>query len=93
MSLSASFAASSAAPCEPTRPIGGAPSAACSRGGIGLRRAARRLLGTVLAAIPLGLGFLGVLTREGRTGFHDRFAGTEVAYVKDDARAPWAGAR
>jgi len=62
-------------------------------GGIGLRRAARRLLGTVLAAIPLGLGFLGVLTREGRTGFHDRFAGTEVAYVKDDARAPWAGAR
>ena len=59
-------------------------------GGIGLRRAVRRLVGTVLAAIPLGLGFLGVLTREGRTGLHDRFAGTEVVYVREVARAPWA---
>jgi uncharacterized RDD family membrane protein YckC len=62
-------------------------------GGIGLRRAFRRLVGTVLAAIPLGLGFLGVLTRDSRTGFHDRFVGTEVAYVEDEARAPWAGSR
>jgi uncharacterized RDD family membrane protein YckC len=62
-------------------------------GGLGLRRALRRVVGTVLAAIPLGLGFLGILTREGRTAFNDRFAGTEVAYVRDEPRAPWAGPR
>jgi uncharacterized RDD family membrane protein YckC len=47
---------------------------------IGARRAARRLVGLVLAILPLGLGFLGILTSERRRGFHDRFAATEVVY-------------
>jgi uncharacterized RDD family membrane protein YckC len=47
---------------------------------ISARRAARRLIGLVLAILPLGLGFLGVLTSERRRGFHDRFAATEVVY-------------
>ena len=55
-------------------------------GGIG----ARRLVGMVLAAIPLGLGFIGVLRAADRRGFHDRLAGTEVACVPDVARAPWS---
>jgi uncharacterized RDD family membrane protein YckC len=67
--------------------VNGAP------GGIGPRRALRRLVGTVLALVPLGLGFLGVLTRDRRIGYNDRLAGTEVAYVKDEARAPWAEPR
>ena len=59
-------------------------------GGIGARSAIRRLVGMVLAAIPLGLGFIGVLRAADRRGFHDRLAGTEVAYVPDVARAPWS---
>jgi uncharacterized RDD family membrane protein YckC len=49
--------------------------------GIGLRRAIRRLFGSVLAAIPLGAGFLGVLFSPRRRGWHDRIAGTEVIYT------------
>jgi uncharacterized RDD family membrane protein YckC len=56
---------------------------------IGLRVAFRRLLGAYLAAIPLGLGFLGVLTSERRRGLHDRVAHTEVRYAPEPA-APWA---
>ncbi len=48
---------------------------------IGLRRAFRRLVGLVLALIPLGLGLLGVILRDERRGFHDRLAGTDVIYV------------
>jgi uncharacterized RDD family membrane protein YckC len=48
---------------------------------IGLRRAARRLVGLVLAAIPLGAGFVGIVTTDRRRGFHDRLAGTEVLYA------------
>ena len=51
--------------------------------GIGARRALRRLVGLVLAVLPLGLGLLGILVGDRRTGFQDRFAGTEVAYVAD----------
>ncbi len=47
---------------------------------IGARRARRRLLGGVLAAIPFGAGFIGVLG-ERRRGFHDRMAGTLVLYA------------
>jgi uncharacterized RDD family membrane protein YckC len=54
---------------------------------IGLRRAVRRLVGLVLALIPLGLGLIGVITRDERRGFHDRLAGTDVIYV------PRAGVR
>ena len=43
--------------------------------------AVRRLIGIVLAAIPLGLGFLVVLLSERRRGLHDRIARTEVILV------------
>jgi uncharacterized RDD family membrane protein YckC len=55
---------------------------------LGLHRAWRRLVGSVLAAIPFGLGFIGVITRDDRRGFHDRRAGTDVVRV-DSAAAPW----
>ena len=48
---------------------------------IGLRRAVRRLVGLVLALIPLGLGLIGVILRDERRGFHDRLAQTDVIYV------------
>jgi uncharacterized RDD family membrane protein YckC len=57
---------------------------------LGFRRAWRRYVGTVLALIPLGLGFLGVITRDDRRGFHDRRAGTDVIPV--DPTAPWSWA-
>jgi uncharacterized RDD family membrane protein YckC len=47
---------------------------------IGLRRAFRRLVGLVLAVLPLGLGLFGVVMREERRGFQDRLAGTDVIY-------------
>jgi uncharacterized RDD family membrane protein YckC len=58
---------------------------------IGFRRATRRLAGLVLAAIPLGIGFLGILFSERRRGWQDRIAGTEVVYTRT-ARppAPWS---
>jgi uncharacterized RDD family membrane protein YckC len=49
---------------------------------IGVRRASRRLLGLVAAAVPLGLGFLGVATRVERRGWHDAIAGTDVEYAE-----------
>ncbi len=52
-------------------------------GGIGARRAVRRLIGLVLAVLPLGLGLLGILIGNQRRGFQDRFAETDVAYVAD----------
>jgi uncharacterized RDD family membrane protein YckC len=53
---------------------------------IGFRRAARRLVGLVLAAIPLGLGFIGILLGDRRRGLQDVIAGTEVAYVDPHPR-------
>jgi hypothetical protein len=35
----------------------------------------------VLAAIPFGLGFLGVLLRDPRRGWQDRMGGTDVVYA------------
>lgn len=48
---------------------------------IGPRRAFRRLIGFWLAAIPFCLGFIGVLTRIDRRGFHDRLGQTQVFYI------------
>ena len=47
---------------------------------IGVRRAFKRLIGTVAAFIPFGLGFLGLATDGRCRGWHDRLAGTEVHY-------------
>ncbi len=48
---------------------------------IGKRRAVRRLVGTVLAIIPLGLGFLRVLGDDRRQSLGDRWGGTEMLYA------------
>jgi uncharacterized RDD family membrane protein YckC len=57
--------------------------------GIGSRRAFRRLVGGTLAAIPFGLGFLGVVLNDQRRGWQDRFADTDVVYV-GPAVAPYS---
>ena len=56
-----------------------------------LRIAMRRLLGLALAAIPLGLGFLGILFSDRRRGLEDVIGHTEVRYALGGERqAPWA---
>jgi len=58
---------------------------------LSLRRSLRRLLGFVLALIPLGLGFLGILFDERRRGWQDRLAGVDVLYEPDErTTAPWS---
>ncbi len=58
---------------------------------LGLRRSLRRLAGFVLALIPFGLGFLGVLFDERRRGWQDRMAGVDVLYERNERRpAPWS---
>jgi uncharacterized RDD family membrane protein YckC len=58
---------------------------------IGLRMAARRLVGLVLAILPLGLGLLGVVFSDQRRGWPDRFANTVVVYGETGpAVAPWS---
>jgi uncharacterized RDD family membrane protein YckC len=58
---------------------------------IGLRRAVRRLVGLVLAILPLGLGLLGIVFSDERRGWQDRFAGTEVVYADISPEpAPWS---
>ncbi len=59
--------------------------------GLPLRYSLRRLLGLVLATLPLGLGFLGVLFDERRRGWQDRLAGVDVLYeAREPAPAPWS---
>ena len=57
---------------------------------IGVGRAIRRAVGTVLALLPLGLGMLSILTSPKRRGWHDRLAGTTVIYDARSRAAPWA---
>ncbi len=58
---------------------------------LSFRRSLRRLAGIVLAAIPLGLGFLGILLDERRRGWQDRLAGVDVLYEPDErSHAPWS---
>jgi uncharacterized RDD family membrane protein YckC len=56
---------------------------------LGRRRARRRIVGLVLALLPLGLGVLRVLVSDDRRGWHDLIAGTEVVRV-DPEPAPWS---
>lgn len=56
---------------------------------IGLGQALRRVVGMALAALPLGAGFLPVLTDERRRGLHDRIAGTVVRWdTGEEEREP-----
>lgn len=54
-------------------PVGG--------GRLTFKRSLLRLVGYVLSAVPLYLGFLWILGPQ-RRGWHDRLARTEVAYVR-----------
>jgi len=59
--------------------------------GLPPRKSLRRLLGLFLAAIPFGLGFLGILFDERRRGWQDRLAGADVVYEGHEAAAaPWS---
>jgi uncharacterized RDD family membrane protein YckC len=54
-------------------------------------RSLRRLFGLYLSVVTFGIGFLGVVFREERRGWEDRFSGTAVLY--DERRpepAPWS---
>jgi uncharacterized RDD family membrane protein YckC len=54
-------------------------------------RSLRRLVGLFLAAIPFGLGFLGVIFDERRRGWQDRLAGVDVLYEdREPEVAPWS---
>jgi uncharacterized RDD family membrane protein YckC len=53
----------------------------------------RRLLGMVLAALPLFLGYALVLVNDRRRGLMDLFAHTEVSYVPDEFLPGPAGSR
>lgn len=59
--------------------------------GLPLRQSVRRLVGLALAALTLGLGFLGILFDERRRGWQDRLAGVDVLYEEGGpAAAPWS---
>jgi uncharacterized RDD family membrane protein YckC len=59
--------------------------------GLPPRRSLKRLVGLVLATIPFGLGFLGILFDERRRGWQDRLAGVDVLYeAREAAVAPWS---
>ncbi len=59
--------------------------------GLPPRRSLRRLVGLFLAAIPFGLGFLGILFDQRRRGWQDRLAGVDVLYEgREPAAAPWS---
>jgi len=45
---------------------------------LGFGRAALRLVATLVAALPLGAGFIGLWTDPEHRGWHDRIAGTKV---------------
>jgi uncharacterized RDD family membrane protein YckC len=57
---------------------------------LGVRRATRRLIGTILSVIPFFLGFLGILLDERRRAWNDRFSQTEVRYLPPRREAHWA---
>jgi uncharacterized RDD family membrane protein YckC len=46
-------------------------------------RALRRLVGMVIAALPLFAGYLPILVDDRRRGLHDRLAGTVVVFVPE----------
>jgi uncharacterized RDD family membrane protein YckC len=58
-------------------------------GGLPLGKSVKRLIGLGLAAIPFGLGFIGVLLDERRRGWQDRLAGVDVVYEPRE-QAPWS---
>lgn len=54
-------------------------------------RSLRRLIGLYFSVVSFGIGFLGVVFREERRGWEDRFSGTCVVYDEERRpEAPWA---
>jgi uncharacterized RDD family membrane protein YckC len=53
-----------------------------------LRRSLVRLVGMVLAALPLMAGYALILVDDRRQGLHDKLARTSVLYGEDPNRAP-----
>jgi uncharacterized RDD family membrane protein YckC len=59
--------------------------------GLRLGRSVRRLVGTALAAIPFGLGFLGIFFDERRRAWDDRLSKVDVVYEGNERTpAPWS---
>jgi uncharacterized RDD family membrane protein YckC len=59
---------------------------------VSVRQAFRRLVWTIIAALPLLLGFWGILFEERRCGWPDRRADTRVLYADPDLDRPEAEA-
>jgi uncharacterized RDD family membrane protein YckC len=60
-------------------------------GGLSLGRSIKRLIGMTLAAIPFGLGFLGILFDKRRRAWDDRLSGVDVVYEGNERTpAPWS---
>lgn len=59
--------------------------------GLRLGRSVKRLIGMVLAAIPFGLGFLGIFFDERRRAWDDRLSKVDVVYEGNERTpAPWS---
>ena len=59
--------------------------------GLPLGRSVKRLIGMGLAAIPFGVGYLGILFDERRRAWDDRMSGADVVYEGEERfAAPWS---
>jgi uncharacterized RDD family membrane protein YckC len=59
--------------------------------GLRLGRSIKRLIGMGLAAIPFGLGFIGIFFNERRRAWSDRMSGVDVIYEGNErTAAPWS---
>lgn len=58
--------------------------------GLPFGRSLKRLAGMVLAWIPFGLGYLGILLDERRRAWDDRLSGADVVYDSERTTAPWS---
>jgi len=59
--------------------------------GLSLRFSVRRLFGMALAAIPFGLGYVGILFDERRRAWDDRLSRVDMVYEGEERRAaPWS---
>ena len=61
---------------------------ASTASGCGVRRSLVRLVGMVLAAMPLFAGYVPILLRDDRRGLHDLLAGSDVRYAEKKRRPP-----
>jgi uncharacterized RDD family membrane protein YckC len=53
---------------------------------LSFRRGLRRLVGMVIAALPLFAGYLLILVDDRRRGLHDRLAGTVVVFLTEEEK-------